>query len=96
MDKTKKIGWIIFALIVLINLAFFPFLPERLAIQFNAGGISRTAAKPIALGIFPLLMLIINLTYGNNQNKKPLIVNVGVIIFIINLAGNIVNLVISK
>jgi len=96
MDKTKKFGWIVFTLIIVINLAFFPFLPERLAIQFNAGGISRTAAKPLALGIFPLVMLIINLVYGNNENKKPLIIHIGVIIFVLNLVANIVNLVIAK
>lgn len=96
MDKTKKIGWIVFALIIVINLAFFPFLPDRLAIQFNTGGVSRTAAKPLALGIFPLVMLIINLVYRNNENKKHLIIHTGVIIFIINLVTNIVNLVIVK
>lgn len=96
MDKIKKFGWIIFALIIVINLAFFPFLPERLAIQFNSGGVSRSAAKPLALGIFPLVMLIINLVYGNNENKKPLIIHIGVIIFVINLVANIVNLIIAK
>lgn len=96
MDRTKKFGWIVLALIIVINLAFFPFLPERLAIQFNTGGVSRSAAKPLALGIAPLIMLIVNLVYGNNENKKPLIIHTGVIIFVINLVVNIVNLLIAK
>lgn len=95
MGKTKKFGWILFALIILINIAFFPFLPDRMAMQFNSSGISRTASKPIALVIFPLIMLIINLVYGDNENKKSSVIMGGVILFIVNLVSIIVNLVIA-
>lgn len=95
MGKIKKFGWIIFVLIIVVNSAFFPFLPDRLAIQFNTSGVSRTAAKPIALGIIPLIMLIINLIYGNDENKKSTIILVGIILFTVNLVVNIVNLLIA-
>lgn len=95
MGKINKFGWIIFILIVIVNAAFFPFLPDRIAIQFNASGVSRTASKPIALGIIPLIMLIINLIYGNNEDKKSKLILAGVILFAANLVVIIINLLIA-
>lgn len=91
----KKFGWILFILTTIINAAFFPFLPGRLAIQFNASGISRTASKPIALGMIPLIMLIINLVYGNNEDKKSSVILGGIILFAANLVVIIANLLIA-
>ncbi len=96
MSKTKKFGWMLFGLIIIINIAFFPFLPERLAIQFNTSGVSRTASKPIALAVIPLIMLIINLVYGNDENKNSKVILGGVILFAVNLVSNIVNLILVK
>lgn len=95
MKNTRRLGWIVFALIIMINVGFYPFLPDRLAVQFNASGVSRTAAKPVALVTIPLIMLVINLVYGNNENKKHSIILAGVILFIVNLVINISNLLIS-
>lgn len=95
MKNIRRLGWIVFALITMINIGFYPFLPDRLAIQFNSSGISRTASKPVALVTIPLIMLIINLVYGNNENKKHSIILAGVILFIVNLVINISNLLIS-
>lgn len=95
MEKTKKFGWILFALVTITNIGFYPFLPARLAIQFNTSGISNTAPKPIALAILPVIMLIINLLYGINEQKKSTIIPIGIVLFAANLIVNIVNLFIA-
>jgi uncharacterized membrane protein len=96
MSKTKKFGWILFGLTTIINIVFFPFLPDSLAIQFNANGISRTVSKPLGLVIMPIIILIINLAYGNDESKKSSIILGGVILFAANLGISIVNLIIAK
>ena len=92
MSKTKKIGWILFALTIIINIVFFPFLPDSLAIQFNASGVSRTVSKPLGLVIIPIIMLIINLAYRNDESKKSSIILAGAILFAANLGISIVNM----
>lgn len=96
MGKTKRFGWILFTLATIINLGFYSFLPDRLAIQFNSSGISRTASKPVALGMIPLILLVLNLVYGNNEDKKSSLILGGIILFVANLVVNIVNLLIAK
>lgn len=96
MSKMKKIGWILTGAMVVINAAFYPFLPDRMAMQFNSSGVSRTASKPIALLLAPLIMLLINLIYGNDESKGSKVILTGVILFVINLAGDIINLVLIK
>lgn len=96
MGKVQKIGWILFGGMVIINAAFFPFLPDRMAMQFNSSGVSRTASKPIALLLAPVIMLIVNLIYGKDENKGSKVILTGVILFAINLVGDVANLLLFK
>lgn len=95
MKKLQKIGWILLGLSIITNIAFYPFLPSRIAIQFNSGGISNTASKPLALLLIPALILLFNILYGRDELKALRSVLLGGFLFVLNIIVNVVNLIIA-
>lgn len=97
MNKIKRINWIIIGLLLITNIIFYPFLPAKIAMQFNfSGGVNRYAAKELGLLLLPAILAVVNFVQQGDESKTGKMLIVNILAFIVNIGINIANLTLLK
>lgn len=97
MKTLKKSGWIFTIIVLLVNAVSFPFLPDKIAIQWNFSGKVSNLVPKLAFAIgAPIIIFLLNLIYKDNEKKKVQLVIVNIILIVLCIVTILLNLLFYK
>lgn len=97
MKILKKTGWICTVIVLFVNAVSFPFLPDKIAIQWNFSGKVSNLIPKLAFAIgAPIIVFLLNLVYKDNEKKKGQLIIVNVILIALCIMTIILNLLFYK
>lgn len=76
---------------LIINIAAYPFLPDRVGIQIGFGGFTNYAPRWAFVLLSPVILLVIAASMKRDTDRRVFIA--AVLVFVVNLAMIYLNLV---
>ncbi len=97
MKILKKSGWISFVIALVISAVSYPFLPDKIAIQWSFYGKVSNMVPKIAYAVgAPIIIFLINLIYKDNESKKVQVLIVSIVIIALSIMTVMLNLLFYK